>query len=294
MSIRYTIDNLKKMREAAGLGVLSMGVCAISGELVSSTPIPGSRCGHAGQNPAEYGGYLLGEGMTPVAALYLANLHNHFPALVEAAEKVVDEWDQDAVAYLGRVSLLARSHGWAPIDGSLADWIGEHLATKPVQIVFNDSEAMRQVVARAEAAEAELSQTRQAEKWLQAQLADAEPALRHQVAELEAQVVNLARELDAARAAVSLQADATVEAVLSGFTPRHNGIRDGSGRCAPDCALCAHDATTTLAERERIIDLLAVNTSFPVVVCEFDKHAEEMVGDILSHEDLRAALAVKP
>ena len=55
MSIRYTIDNLKKMREAAGLGVLSMGVCAISGELVSSTPIPGSRCGHAGQEP--FGGF---------------------------------------------------------------------------------------------------------------------------------------------------------------------------------------------------------------------------------------------
>ena len=123
MSVRYTIEDLKAKREAAGLGVLSMGVCALSGELVSSTPIPGSRCGHAGQNTAEYGGYLLGEGMTPATALYLANLHNHFPELAEAVEKRVDEWDQDAVAYLERISKIAREQGWGELDGTLFEWL---------------------------------------------------------------------------------------------------------------------------------------------------------------------------
>ena len=87
MSLRYTIDNLKRMRETAGLGTLSMGVCAISGELVSSTPIPGTRFPG---NVADYGGYLLGEGMTREAALYIANLHNWFPKIASALEGAED------------------------------------------------------------------------------------------------------------------------------------------------------------------------------------------------------------
>jgi hypothetical protein len=95
MSIRYLIDELQRKRDAAGLGVLSLGICDLSGELVSSTPIPGSRCGHAGQNTADYGGYLLGEGMTREAAMYLGSLHNHFPALAEAASgTMADEYEQ--------------------------------------------------------------------------------------------------------------------------------------------------------------------------------------------------------
>ena len=152
-STRYTIENLKTMREAAGLGVLSMGVCAISGELVSSTPIPGSRCGHAGQDTAEYGGYLLGEGMTREAALYFANLHNHFPTLAEAVEKRVDEWDQDAVAYLERISVTARAHGWGMLDGTLADWIAQRLEnqanqTACVVATVEENQALKQELLR--------------------------------------------------------------------------------------------------------------------------------------------------
>lgn len=272
MSVRYTIDNLKTMREAAGLGVLSMGVCAISGELVSSTPIPGSRCGHAGQDTADYGGYLLGEGMTPAAALYLANLHNHFPALAVAAEKVVDEWDQDAVDYLRRVSGIARRYGWGPADGSLADWIEQSLITLDERRKQDGRAAVPEPLEPISAG------------WLADKIGGlgdygqgAARKLRqqeHQVAEMEAALANLTRERDLEVADVIRQDLANIQ------------------QFREDVAKVREEAT--LAERERIIDLLAVNTSFPVVVCEFDKHAEEMVGDILSHEDLRAALAVKP
>lgn len=121
MSLSYTIDKLREMRAAAGLGTLSMGVCAISGELVSSTPIPGSRCGHDGQNPADYGGYLLGEGMTPAAALYLANLHNWFPSMAEAIPETADP--QGDTAYLKVIQQIAESHGWIEWKESLSEWI---------------------------------------------------------------------------------------------------------------------------------------------------------------------------
>lgn len=83
MNIRYTIEQLEAKRADAGLGVLSLGLYG-NGDLVSSTPIPGSHIGGPDPDP-EYGGYLLGEGMTREAALYLGTLHNLFPALAEAA-----------------------------------------------------------------------------------------------------------------------------------------------------------------------------------------------------------------
>jgi hypothetical protein len=178
MSVRYTIENLKKMRESAGLGVLSMGVCAISGELVGSTPIPGSRCGHVAQDPAEYGGYLLGEGMTREAALYLANLHNWFPALAEAVNshsfeclgcgKAVEVAgircteckdggrDGDA-SYLEAIGKITEKHGWNIFEGPLGVWIDEHLVDIPAAQAVEQANALREqldaATARAEAVE---------------------------------------------------------------------------------------------------------------------------------------------
>lgn len=85
MSLRYTITNLKTKREAAGLGTLSLGLYG-SGDLVSDKPIPGSRCGS--KLDLDYGGHLLGEGMTREAAVYLGTLHNQFPEIAEAAESI--------------------------------------------------------------------------------------------------------------------------------------------------------------------------------------------------------------
>jgi len=129
MSLRYTIEHINKMRESAGLGVLSMGVCALSGEIVSSTPIPGSRCGGEGQDTAEYGGYLVGEGMTPAVALYLANLHNHFPAMSKAALSGPEDWEdpQGDAAYLAVIQGIAEKHGWDVFEAPLGEWIDAHL-----------------------------------------------------------------------------------------------------------------------------------------------------------------------
>jgi hypothetical protein len=139
MSIRYTIDKLREMRVAAGLGTLSMGVAAISGEIVSSTPIPGSRCGHEGQNTADYGGYLLGEGMTPAAAIYLANLHNWFPAMAEAIPETADP--QGDSAYLYSIQKIAESHGWTILEGPLGVWIDQRLKRTPTVEEWNEVNA---------------------------------------------------------------------------------------------------------------------------------------------------------
>ena len=142
MSLRYTVENIQKMREAAGLGVLSLGVCAISGELVSSTPIADSRCGHAGQNVADYGGYLLGEGMSQAAALYLANLHNWFPELAKAAVRTV--FDLEDGDFLPRVQEIASKHGWNVLEGALDGWIDEHLVDIPAQHAMNGIQVLRE------------------------------------------------------------------------------------------------------------------------------------------------------
>ena len=91
MSARYLIFELTRLREAAGLGILALGLYG-SGDLVSSTPIPGSRMhSPAGGPDLDYGGYLLGEGMTREAATYLGRLHNQFPAIAAAVEAQEDK-----------------------------------------------------------------------------------------------------------------------------------------------------------------------------------------------------------
>jgi hypothetical protein len=125
MSLRYMIGNLQEMRDAAGLGTLSLGLYG-NGDLVSSTPIPGSRMG-GGQADPEYGGYLLGEGMTREAARYLGTLHNLFPDLAEALRRQVDEYSFDNAAYVKRLAAIAQKHGWSELDGPLADWIEQAL-----------------------------------------------------------------------------------------------------------------------------------------------------------------------
>ena len=84
----HSINEIDGKREKAGLGTLSIGTYGVSGEIVSSTPIPGSRCGHEKTETADYGGYLLGEGMTHAAAVYLASLHNHYPRIAAALKKL--------------------------------------------------------------------------------------------------------------------------------------------------------------------------------------------------------------
>lgn len=94
----HSIHEITKKREAAGLGTLSVGTYGFSGEIVSSTPIPGSRCGGEKSSTEDYGGYLLGEGMTHAAAVYLATLHNHFPRIAEAFKKF-QEMERELGAY---------------------------------------------------------------------------------------------------------------------------------------------------------------------------------------------------
>ena len=112
MSTKYNIEDLQKKRESAGLGTLSIGTCGMSGEMVSSTPIPDSRCGGPGTSNVEYGGYLVGEGMTRAVALYLASLHNLFPGiaadfeLLDAeASKAKPELERE---YLDRIAELIK------------------------------------------------------------------------------------------------------------------------------------------------------------------------------------------
>jgi len=178
MSLRFTIDELQKKREAAGLGMLSLGLYG-TGDLVSSTPIPGSRQMGGVADPS-YGGYLLGEGMTREAAMYLGSLHNHFPALAEAASshsfecmecgQVVEVTgircgackgaDSDS-AYLDAIGKIAEKHGWHIFQGPLSQWIDEHLIDIPSQDAITAQNLnwknYREALDRAEAAESRAS-----------------------------------------------------------------------------------------------------------------------------------------
>lgn len=45
-----------------------------------------------------------------------------------------------------------------------------------------------------------------------------------------------------------------------------------------------------MAERERIIELLTHDLTVPLCVCDFDRHADEMVGEMMDSKAIRAAL----
>ena len=117
MNINYTIHDLQQKREAAGLGVLSLATYGQA--IVSSTPIPGNRFNDL-DNVTAYGGHLVGEGMTQAAAVYLATLHNHFPALADAAQ-LEFKLDQAARALLEMAREDFRLRAATPF-GEVADW----------------------------------------------------------------------------------------------------------------------------------------------------------------------------
>lgn len=123
MSLGYEVNRLRELRKEAGLGMLSLGLYG-AGDLVSSTPIPGSRQMGGVADPG-YGGHLLGEGMTPAAARYLGTLHNMFPLIAEAIPATADP--QGDTAYLRRIQEIAEKHGWNILEGALGQWIDEHL-----------------------------------------------------------------------------------------------------------------------------------------------------------------------
>ena len=149
MSLRFTIGELQQKREAAGLGMLSLGLYG-TGDLVSSTPIPGTRMG--GMPDPSYGGHLLGEGMTREAAMYLGALHNHFPALAEAAAKVDSILAEDGdVAYLMAITQIAEKHGWNIFCGALGVWIDEHLVDIPAQQAVAQAQGLREQLSETQA-----------------------------------------------------------------------------------------------------------------------------------------------
>lgn len=142
MSLHYTLGELQKMREAAGIGMLSLGLYG-TGDLVSSTPIPDSRMMGGAADPG-YGGYLLGEGMTPAAARYLGALHNHFPAIAEAAAANSERIEVDPELQI--VSAVPPCFGLAGAEFNFGEYVENNLKRWGI-------EGWR----RAEAAEAKLA-----------------------------------------------------------------------------------------------------------------------------------------
>ena len=318
MSLRYTVDNLKKMREAAGLGTLSMGICALSGELVSSTPIPGSRHGEERHGTADYGGYLLGEGMTREVALYLGNLHNHFPELAKAVERQV--FDLEDGDFLPRVREIAIKHGWSILEGALDGWIDEHL----VDITY---EEQPDLAAAVKSIVTQLYNTLEENKAIKRHNQEGTEIIRRleaMLAEVKADFGNVHAKWSEARSFL-----AAIDAAKAGEPPMPDPDATVSlpqerrqwevwGRQGWDAAAalrvevealkdacrsgdrCIHEmkahvedrvAQATLAERERIIHLLDLDPTVPVCVCHFDRGADEMVGEVLGTNELSAILA---
>lgn len=136
MSLEYEIERLKTLRTEAGLGMLSQGLYS-PGDLVSSTPIPGTRMG--GMPDPCYGGHLLGEGMTPAAARYLGTLHNYFPIMAEAIPATADP--QGDTAYLQMIQKIAEKHGWNVCEDALGNWIDAHMVDVTAEEASNIQKA---------------------------------------------------------------------------------------------------------------------------------------------------------
>jgi hypothetical protein len=83
--------------------------------------------------------------MTPAVAIYLASLHNHFPAIAEAAARVERLTAEDGdVAYLGQIQRIAERHGWNILEGPLATWIHQQLKRTPTLEEWNGVNAENQ------------------------------------------------------------------------------------------------------------------------------------------------------